>query len=326
MRPPSFWSKPSSHPAARLLGPVGCAYGALTAARMDRPGIAAPCPVICIGNFTLGGAGKTPTAIRVAAILHEFGRRPAFLTRGYGGRLPGPILVGPEHSAHEVGDEPLLLARHAPTIVARDRPAGAAECAAQGAGAIVMDDGFQNPSLDKDLALVVADAGAGIGNGLVVPAGPLRVPLGRQWPHVGALVLIGEGSPGDRLAREADTRGLAVHRARLVPDAGVSFTGRRVLAFAGIGRPAKFFESLREAGARIVGERVFADHHPYRDRDLVDLSETAARLDASLVTTEKDRVRLPSAWAAKVETLKVALAIADETPLRAQLAALFSVG
>ncbi len=324
MRPPLFWQGAPDHPAARLLAPLGRAYGHLTAARMDRPGARADCPVLCLGNFTLGGAGKTPSAIALAALLREIGRKPAFLSRGYGGCLTGPVVVDPaRHRWHEVGDEPLLLARQAPVVVARDRVAGARLCVAEGADVIVMDDGLQNPTLAKDLALAVVDAGVGTGNGLSFPAGPLRVPLARQWPHVGGLVLIGDGSAGAAVAAQALARGLPVHRARLVPeDAAVA--GRRVLAFAGIGRPEKFFATLAEAGAAIAATRSFPDHHPYRDADLARLAADAERLGADLVTTEKDFVRLPGAFAARVRVLPVRLVFADHAGVKAQALAVLA--
>lgn len=308
MRAPGFWSKPPSHPAALLLRPVALAYGALTASRMDRAGTRAPCPVICVGNFTLGGAGKTPTAIAIASMLTAMGKRPAFLSRGYGGGLPGPVLVEPgRHRFGEVGDEPLLLARHAPTVVARDRTAGALLCAEAGADVIVMDDGLQNPSLEKDFALAVVDAGSGIGNGLTFPAGPLRVPLARQWRHVQGIVLIGDGMPGEQVARAATERGLPVHRARLVPEGADRFCGRRVLAFAGIGRPEKFFDSLRQVGAEVAATRAFPDHHAFAEAELVALVREAEKNDAVLVTTEKDLVRLPSGFAKQVAIMPVSL-------------------
>ena len=318
--PPDFWTRAPSHPLARLLAPAGALYGALTARRMDRPGAAGPCPVLCVGNFTLGGAGKTPTALALARILRDdLSRKPAFLSRGYGGRLPGPVAVDPAgHSAAEVGDEPLLLARSAVTVIARDRPAGARLCADLGADVIVMDDGLQNPSLRKDLSLVVVDAGIGLGNGLPFPAGPLRVPLARQWPHVGGLVLIGDGEAGGRLARIAGERGVPVHRARLVPEAPERWNGAAVVAFAGIGRPQKFFDTLAGLGARIVAAQGFPDHHPYRADDLDSLRALAAREGARLVTTEKDAVRLPAE--AGVEVLRVGLAFDDPAGLRRQLA------
>ncbi len=324
MRPPGFWSRPPNHPLARVLAPAGRVYGDWTARRMDRPGAEAPCPVLCIGNFTLGGAGKTPTALALAQVLRDLGRRPAFLSRGYGGRLGGPLAVDPaRHGAEDVGDEPLLLAALAPTVVSRDRPAGARLCAEAGADVVVMDDGLQNPSLRKRLSLAVIDGGAGVGNGLPFPAGPLRAPLARQWPHVAGLVLIGDGAPGTVLAAEAERRGLPVHRARFVPEAAADWAGRRVVAFAGIGRPQKFFDTLRGLGAEIVAERAFADHHPYRPRDLTALTALASREGAALVTTEKDAVRLPAEARAAVRVLRVGLSFADEADLRRHLAAAF---
>jgi tetraacyldisaccharide 4'-kinase len=323
MRAPIFWDGPSAHPLARLLGPLGALYGRHTAARMDRAGARGPCPVLCVGNFTLGGAGKTPTAIALAALLRELGARPAFLTRGYGGRLSGPVPVDPDrHGADEAGDEALLLARAGPTVLSRDRPAGARLCAEQGADIVVMDDGLQNPSLAKDLAFAVLDAGAGIGNGRTFPAGPLRAPLARQWRHVHGLVLVGDGPKAEPVAEAARARGLPVHRARLVP--GGDFSQRRVLAFAGIGRPEKFFASLREAGAEIVASRAFPDHHSYTTRDTDRLAVEARSLGADLVTTAKDHVRLARPFAERVGVLPVRLDFADPAALRTQLGAVLA--
>ncbi|SFG75306.1 tetraacyldisaccharide 4'-kinase [Methylobacterium gossipiicola] len=319
MRPPAFWNAAPGHPAARALAPLAALYGWRSVVRMDRPGVHAPCPVICVGNFTLGGAGKTPTALALATMLRDLGAAPAFLTRGYGGCLTGPVRVEPDrHGAAETGDEPLLLARHAPTVVARDRVAGARQCVALGADVIVMDDGLQNPALAKDLALAVVDAGAGLGNGRVFPAGPLRVSLARQWPHVHGIVLVGDGAPGEAVAEDAARRGLPVHRARLVP--GGDWDGRRVLAFAGIGRPEKMFATLRAAGADVAGTWAFPDHHPYRRTDLDALAAEAARLGADLVTTAKDHVRLPPDFSGRVAVLPVTLEILPTTALVAQLA------
>lgn len=321
MRPPAFWSAEPGHPAARALAPLAALYGWRSAARMDRTGLAGPCPVICVGNFTLGGAGKTPTALALATMLRDLGATPAFLTRGYGGRLPGPVRVDPDrHGSPETGDEPLLLVRHAPTVVARDRVAGARLCVAAGADVIVMDDGLQNPALAKDLAFAVVDAGAGIGNGLVFPAGPLRVPLARQWRHVQGVVLVGDGAPGEAVAVQAAERGLPVHRACLMPSG--DWRGRRVLAFAGIGRPEKMFATLRAAGADVAGTRAFPDHHPYAGSELDALAAEAARLGADLVTTAKDHVRLPPDFSGRVAVLPVTLAFDRPDGLRAQLAPL----
>ncbi|GJE39525.1 tetraacyldisaccharide 4'-kinase [Methylobacterium persicinum] len=319
MRPPGFWQGAPDHWTARLLSPLAALYGSAGAKRMDRPGQRASCPVLCLGNFTLGGAGKTPAALALAAMLRDGGRTPVFLTRGYGGRLAGPVRVElGVHGAADVGDEPLLLARDAPTVVARRRPAGASLCTDLGASVIVMDDGLQNPSLAKDLALAVVDGGAGVGNGRVFPAGPLRVPLARQWPHVGGVILVGEGNAGDAVAEEAERRGLPVHQARLVPD-GNGVSGRPWFAFAGIGRPEKFFATLRDAGADLRGARSFPDHHPYRPSELIRLAAEAQRLGAGLVTTEKDAVRLPPDFTGQVEVLKIKLRFMDPPALLKQI-------
>jgi tetraacyldisaccharide 4'-kinase len=301
MRPPAFWSRHAPSAEARLLSPLAAAYGAISGRRMLRQGVRAAVPVVCIGNFTLGGAGKTPTALAVATILQEAGERPAFLTRGYGGRLAGPVLVQPHHDAAEVGDEPLLLARAAATVVARDRPAGARLAVEAGATVLVMDDGLQNPSLQKDFALAVVDGGSGLGNGLVVPAGPLRAPLPAQWRRIDAVLVIGAGAPGDEAAARARNAGRRVLRGELVVPAGAAarVAGRTVLAFAGIGRPEKFFESLRACGAILAESRSFPDHHVFTADEIESLGTEARRRGLLLVTTEKDAARArrhASAW------------------------------
>jgi tetraacyldisaccharide 4'-kinase len=251
-------------------------------------------PVICIGNFTAGGGGKTPTAIAVAALLAELGARPAFLTRGYGGTSEGPVLVAKDQSAEEVGDEPLLLAEAAPTMVAADRKAGAAALEATEADIVVMDDGFQNPSLAKDLSLVVVDATAGIGNGLIMPAGPLRAPLDQQIARSNALIVIGDGSKAAPLVAAFQAQGKPVLKARMVPRQDRRWLGvLPVIGFAGIARPEKFFATLRNNGARLIDTRAFPDHHRYRERDARRLLREAKDYNAMLVTTEKDWVRLP---------------------------------
>ncbi|WP_238313117.1 tetraacyldisaccharide 4'-kinase [Methylobacterium crusticola] len=326
MREPGFWWRPRPSLAARLLAPVGAAYGGLVLRRMARPGEAAAVPVICVGNASLGGAGKTPTALALAALLRDLGRRPAFLSRGYGGRLAGPVRVAPgRHDAASVGDEPLLLARAAPAVVARDRVAGAALCVAEGADVIVMDDGLQNPGLRKDWRLAVFDGAVGAGNGLAFPAGPLRAPLAAQWAHVDAVLVIGEGAPGDAVADAARERGLPVLRGRLRPDpaAAASLAGRPVLAFAGIGRPDKFFATLRALGAEVRDTRRFPDHHAYAAAEVATLVQAAARGGLALVTTEKDRVRLPADM--PVAVLPVTLAVAEAAALRGRLAALCGI-
>src|SRR2546426_1456677 len=222
MREPSFWwRKPRI--AARLLEPLAMIYGAAAAWRLERGGRRIAVPVVCIGDLTVGGSGKTPAALAVARMLAAVGERPAFLTRGYGGTVAGPLQVDPaRHRAVEVGDEPLLLASAAATVVARDRVEGGRMAVAAGAGVIVMGDGFQNPALAKDFSLLVVDARRGIGNGLVIPAGPLRAPLDAQLARAHALVMIGTSVHEPQIERDASTRKLPVFRARLQPDAGVA--------------------------------------------------------------------------------------------------------
>jgi tetraacyldisaccharide 4'-kinase len=326
MRSPRFWGEPRPSVLARLLRPAAFLYGAVAARRMGRDGEQASIPVICIGNFTVGGAGKTPAAIAVARILAERGERPAFLSRGYGGRLAGPVRADPaRHGPRDVGDEPLLLARAAPAVVARDRPAGARLCAEAGASVIVMDDGLQNPSLHKDFSIAVVDGETGIGNGLCLPAGPLRAPLEAQWRHVDAVLLVGDGVAGEALAREAVARGKPVLRASLEPDPAVAarLSGARVLAFAGIGRPRKFFATLEVCGAAVVRTREFPDHHPYSAEELRALLDQAQSNGLLPVTTEKDLVRIAAlghGLAGAITALPVTLAFADEETLRAELA------
>ena len=325
MRAPAFWWRRSSL-AATLLAPVGWIYGAVTARRMAHAGAKTAVPVICIGNFVAGGAGKTPTAIAVARLLAADGFRPVFLSRGYGGSLAGPVVVDPSiHSAEKCGDEPLLLARAAPTVVSADRVTGAALAATLG-DVIVMDDGLQNPALHKDLRLAVVDGESGVGNGRCVPAGPLRAPLSDQFRHVDAVIVIGGGEAGQKVAEWARRDGIAVVGARLDADrsAAGAVAGRDVLAFAGIGRPEKFWKSLEQAGARVRMARAFPDHHAYTRSDLAGLLGEAAAKGLLPVTTEKDWVRLNALVTAQersqVAVLPVSLSWADETQLRGLVA------
>jgi tetraacyldisaccharide 4'-kinase len=293
IKPPAFWQAARPTVAARLLAPLGSLYGWLTTRRMARDGAKAGLPVICVGNLTLGGAGKTPTALFIAGRLEALGARPAFLSRGYGGRVTEPLLVDPRrHGAELVGDEPLLLAARAPTVVSPDRVAGARLARQHGADILVMDDGLQNPALAKDLTLAVIDGGAGFGNGLIFPAGPLRAGVRAQRPFIDAVVLIGPGDAGEAAAAALNRR--PVIAADLVLDEAVAaqLQGARVLALAGIGRPEKFHATLRQAGAAIVETLSVADHAPYALSQLTALAQQAARADLLVVTTEKDRARM----------------------------------
>ncbi len=311
MKAPAFWNRPPGI-IARLLAPLGWIYGAVTSRRMRRTGIAVDAPVVCIGNFTAGGAGKTPAAMAMAELLRDAGFAPAFLSRGYGGSLAGPVRVDPAlHRPRDCGDEPLLLARAAPTVVSADRVAGARLALAAGADIIVMDDGLQNPSLAKDVAIAVVDGAAGVGNGLCIPAGPLRAPLSFQLPLVDAVLVVGSGDAGDKVAAAAADAGKAVLRAELAPDAAdvAAIAGKQVFAFAGIGRPQKFFDTLAAAGIEVRRTRSFADHAPYDAGTADSLIEEASQAGLALITTEKDLVRWPSDRA-KPQVLRVRMALA----------------
>ena len=320
MRDPSFWWDKAALPAW-LLQPVALIYGAVAASRMRKAGSSAGIPVICVGNFTLGGAGKTPTAIAIARLLTESGKAPFFLSRGYGGRLSGPVRVDPViHNAADVGDEPLLLARHAPAVVSHDRVAGAAFAREAGADVIVMDDGLQNRSLQKDLTIAVIDARRGLGNGLVFPAGPLRAPLSAQLEKTNCILLIGDGrQTPPAINGLAHTKNRPLFRARLEPDGNaIKALGRRkLLAFAGIGDPEKFFMTLAGAGLEAVAEESFADHHPYNAADAERLLALAESKNLIPVTTEKDLVRLSGSdpavakLAAKTRAIPVSLVFED---------------
>ncbi|MGO4573413.1 tetraacyldisaccharide 4'-kinase [Microvirga sp. 2TAF3] len=322
MRAPAFWWRTPPSLLARLLRPASLVYGGITGTRMKKRGEQAGIPIVCIGNFTAGGAGKTPTALAVAEILDGAGESPAFLSRGYKGKLAGPVQIELHHTAADVGDEPLLLASMAPTIVSRDRPAGARLAIEAGATVVIMDDGLQNPSLTKDCTIAVVDGASGIGNGLPIPSGPLRAPMPAQWPAVDAILIIGAGAPGDAVAREAKLLNRRVFRASLTPDAEVvaGLQGKRVLAFAGIGKPEKFFETLRACGAIVEKAHAFPDHHVYGPRDLDELQREARLLSLQPVTTEKDLVRIEGAadlltWP-QLMALPVRLRLKEEAAFR----------
>lgn len=324
MREPAFWwDAPSA--LSRLLAPVGAIYGAITAQRMARAGARCGIPVICVGNYHLGGAGKTPFVMVLVELLKELGESPFVLSRGYGGRLRGPVLVEAPHDAGDVGDEPLLLSRVAPVVVAHDRLAGARQARELGASVIVMDDGFQNPSLLKDLSIVVIDSGRGAGNAAVFPAGPLRAPLDAQIARTDALVVIGLAHGADEVASKVAARGAPVLHARFRPseDALAALHGRRVLAFAGIGDPERFFKTLRNYGIDVVRTRTFDDHHLYTIEEIEQLAAEAAAERLLLVSTEKDMVRLGSEGGVlpslrrNIHTFDVTLDLAERDALRA---------
>lgn len=294
MREPAFWYRPHAWQSIPL-APFAAIYGAVSGARMHRAGVRADVPVVCVGNYHVGGAGKTPVVLALTRLLSSLGETPAVLSRGYGGALAGPLRVeAAGHSAADVGDEPLMMAQHVPVIVARDRPAGAAFASRNGASAIVMDDGFQNPSLAKDLRIVVIDGARGLGNGRVFPAGPLRAPLAPQLECTDALVVVGNGDAAEEVAAQVRSRGAPVMRAHIVPDKGslAALRGKRVLAFAGIGDPQRFFDTLRNNDVEVARTVTFADHHPFSADEIGYLTQRATAEGLALVTTEKDLARI----------------------------------
>lgn len=313
MKAPGFWY--SGGPVSLSLAPLGglWAIGASLRGAFGTPA-RAPLPVVCVGNIVVGGAGKTPVAMSLANRLHG----AQFLSRGHGGNQTGPVQVDLQHHDHtHVGDEPLLLARIAPCWVAHDRLAGARAAAGDGATCVIMDDGYQDPSIAKDVSLLVVDGHVGFGSGRCIPAGPLREPIARGVARAQAVVLLGEDRVGvtKRLGR------IPLLRATLEPETEAgALQGHRVLAFAGIGRPAKFFHTLEKQGATLVETRAFPDHHPYTPAEIGHLINAAESHAAALMTTTKDYVRVPPHQREYVTVLRVAVAWEDEAALMRVLA------
>jgi tetraacyldisaccharide 4'-kinase len=302
VRAPEFWEHGGA--VATLFQPLAALN---TATGIMRRAFASPwrgaVPVICIGNLVAGGAGKTPVTLSLVTLLTAEGRHPHVVTRGYRGRLVGPVAVDPKrHDAADVGDEALLLARAAPCWVARDRAAGARQAIAAGADLVLLDDGFQNPSVAKDLSLLVVDGGYGFGNRRVIPAGPLREPIGPGLRRADAVIILGADTTGSEAAIAGR---LPVLHGRLAARQGDDLEGRKVLAFAGIGRPAKFYETLRELGAEIIARHDFPDHHPYRADEVERLIAEAHQSGALAITTAKDGVRLPAGTRGEIRVLDV---------------------
>lgn len=316
MRAPAFWYRPVGG-AARILSPIAALYAYGTARRLakTRP-TQLDVPVICVGNINVGGTGKTPTVIALLAHLTDLGIAAHVVSRGHGGYLSGPVQVDERrHRADQVGDEPLLLSAFAPTWIAKDRLAGAKAAMMAGAECIILDDGHQNPALHKDISIVVADAARGFGNERVLPAGPLREPISTGLARADLLLTIGTAKAQQRflgLHEDHLPAGLPHISGRVMPlQTGMDWAGLRVLAFAGIGMPDKFFATLRSLGAEITHQEALDDHQPLSDALMTRLAKEAKTKGAQLVTTEKDAVRLPASFRSEVLTVPVRLQIED---------------
>lgn len=324
MPEPKFWRNPPHAPGIRslLLAPLGAVYAGLTARRVRQASAKMKVPVICVGNINAGGTGKTPTVIALVQMLQNAGLSPIVVSRGYGGSVEGPIVVDPKnHGAAEVGDEPLLIAAFTQIIVAKDRATGARMAEELNADVILLDDGFQNSSVHKDLSIVVVDAKVGFGNGRCIPAGPLREPVKAGLKRADFVLSI--GGDADQKAFDQVWRthfDKPVLRAHLAPlQTGMDWQDTPVLAFAGIGRPGKFFATLKSLGANILRAEALSDHQPLTPALMKRLEAEAKLLGAQLVTTEKDAVRLPDSFRSQVLALPVRLEFEDASSLKERL-------
>ncbi len=325
MQQPSFWQNPAARPGitARALTPLSWLWQRAGRRRLNKgPWHKIGVPVICIGNINIGGTGKTPMVIALAAHLRDMGYTPHVVSRGFGGTLVGPVQVNErKHKTVQVGDEPLLLAAFCATWVAKDRHKGALAAKAAGADVILLDDGFQNPTLAKDVSVIVVDAVAGFGNGRVVPAGPLRELAVEGLLRADAVLVVGGAKARARFKACWPTGNLPLLEGTLKSlPTGIDFKGLKVLAFAGIGHPEKFFATVRSLGAEIIQAEALADHQPLTDRLMARLEADAFFKGAQMVTTEKDATRLPEMYKMRVMTVPVRLELADWEPLDAILA------
>lgn len=303
---------------AWVLAPLGWIYAALTARRVQKRANAyrPPCPVVCVGNINAGGTGKTPTTIALAQYLQAKGRSPVVVSRGYGGHAQGPIQVDPKiHTAHDVGDEPILMAAFGPVIVAKDRVMGAHAAIDAGADIIILDDGFQSPAIAQDISIVVVNAQLGFGNGHCIPAGPLREPVAAGMARAQICLSIGDEKTQTQFLDSWGHMITLPHMTGSITplDTGMPWAGLRVFAFAGIAHPQKFFQTLKQLGTDLVGAEALSDHEPLSDTLLTRLLRQASAKGAQLVCTEKDAARIPPKFLPNILVLPVRLHIHDWT-------------
>ena len=315
MRPPEYWYSPRGNQniLSRLLAPLGSLYARATANRVAKaPKVSAKCPVICVGNLNVGGTGKTPTVIAITQLCQDLGARVCVVSRGYQGSLEGPVEVDPKrHLANETGDEPLLLAAFSRTIVSKDRAKGVLAAMNLEPDVILLDDGHQDSSVEKNLSIVVVDAEKGFGNGLCLPAGPLREPVSQGLKRADVLLSIGDHTAQSRfLDNWAGKPSIKHFTAKLSPlETGMTWSEGEYVAFAGIGHPEKFFTTLESLGAQIVHCEALGDHEKLSPTLFARLKSFADQQGAQLVTTEKDAARLPNNFRSKVLTLPVRLTL-----------------
>jgi tetraacyldisaccharide 4'-kinase len=320
MQAPEFWQSGKGGVLAELLAPLGWVYGLATKVKLaTTTPWTSPVPVLCVGNLIAGGAGKTPVALDLGMRLQAKGKNVHFLSRGYGGSEKGPLRVDPDiHDYSHVGDEPLMLATHGPAWVSSERRAGCMTAANEGADIIIMDDGFQNPYIEKNFSIIVIDGGYGFGNAKMIPAGPLRESIPHGLSRAQSAVIIGDDDTGS--GDTVTSCGLTPLRARLVPTPlPADIAGQPVIAFAGIGRPEKFFETVSSLDCTVASRIPFADHHPYSEADIRHLDETAKKAGAHLLTTEKDARRLPQSFLEQITVVPVHLEWSDEHAIEALL-------
>ncbi len=311
IKSPKHWQQAGA--IALLLYPFSLIYRMASAfPRMTTNPWRANVPIICVGNIVAGGAGKTPITIDVATRLKNIGKNPHIITRGYGGDAVGPIMVETNSNWHDTGDEAIILSATAPTWVAKDRKAGVASAANNGADTVILDDGFQNPSLIKDLSIVVVDGGFGFGNKMLLPAGPLRESINAGISRADAVVIIGDDKQGARASILQANAKIEILQARLQPTNGDELKDRDVIAFAGIGRPEKFFETITKMGCNLKSSHPFPDHHEYSVRDISPILEMAEKINAAVVTTEKDAVKIPANMLEKITVIKVKIEWVDQ--------------